>query len=39
MTRKSGHRFFEKVMPKRIRMIPKSRNRFSDQIMRKTKEG
>ncbi len=39
MTRKSGHRFSEKVMPKRVRMIPKSGNRFSGQIMRKTKGG
>jgi hypothetical protein len=46
MTRKSGYRFFEKVMPKSVHMIPTRRaalaqsgHRFSDQIMRKIKEG
>jgi len=39
MTRKSVKRFFEKVMPKRLRMTRKSGHRFSDQIMYKTKEG
>jgi len=34
MARKSAKRFSEQAMPQRTRMIPKSGNRFSDQIMR-----
>ena len=39
MTRKSGQRFFEKVMPKRVGMTRKNGQRFSDQIMPKIEDG